>query len=295
MSLKDHIFGLVQYLVPQHLLSRLMGSLADCRISWFKKIIIAWFVHRYNVDMSDALVEDIEEYESFNAFFTRTLKADARPIVNEECAILSPADGTVSQIGIIKQGRLFQAKGHDYSLTALLGGDENRALPFLAGAFATVYLSPGDYHRVHMPVTGILREMIFIPGKLFSVNDTSVRQVPNLFARNERVVCLFDTEHGPMIVVLVGAMIVGSIVTSWAGRINPAGRGVKSVSYKGLTNKMLRLERGEELGHFELGSTVIVLFSAGKINWEETLNPGEVVQVGEKIGEGKCEKGSLIK
>ena len=286
MLFKDRFFLLVQYLVPQHLLSRLIGSLAECRIPWFKKTFIAWFVRRYNVDMSDALIDDIEAYDSFNAFFTRTLKTDARPIVNEESAILSPADGTISQIGIINQGRLFQAKGHDYSLTALLGGDEDRALPFSTGEFATVYLSPGDYHRVHMPLTGTLREMIFIPGKLFSVNGTTVRQVPNIFARNERVVCLFDTEQGPMAVVLVGAMIVGSIVTSWAGRINPQGQDVKSVLYKESPDKVVRLERGEELGHFKLGSTVIILFGAGKVNWKGTLAEGDFVRFGQTMGDG---------
>ena len=286
MPFKDRFFVLVQYLVPQHLLSRLIGSLAECRIPWFKKTFIAWFVRRYNVDMSDALIDDIEEYDSFNAFFTRTLKADARPIANEESAILSPADGTISQIGIINQRRLFQAKGHDYSLVALLGGDEDRALPFSTGKYATVYLSPGDYHRVHMPVTGTLCEMIFIPGKLFSVNDTTVRQVPNIFARNERVVCLFDTEQGPMAVVLVGAMIVGSIVTSWAGRINPQGQDVKSVLYKESPDKVVRLERGEELGHFKLGSTVIVLFGAGKVSWKGTLAEGDFVRFGQRMGDG---------
>ncbi|WP_420286908.1 archaetidylserine decarboxylase [Enterobacter sp. BNK-9] len=285
MPFKDHFFVLVQYLVPQHLLSRFIGCLAGCRILWFKRAFITWFMRRYNVDMSDALIENIEEYENFNAFFTRTLKVDARPIVNEESAILSPADGTISQIGIINQGRLFQAKGYDYSLIALLGGDEDRALPFSKGVFATVYLSPGDYHRVHMPVTGTLREMIFIPGKLFSVNDTTVRHVPDLFARNERVVCLFDTTHGPMAVVLVGAMIVGSIVTTWAGRINPPGQGVKSVLYKESANKAVRLERGEELGHFKLGSTVIVLFGSEQVNWKSELEAGDLVRFGEQLGE----------
>ncbi|MGY6028550.1 archaetidylserine decarboxylase [Phytobacter sp. AG2a] len=289
MPFKDRLFILFQYLVPQHFLSQLIGGLAECRSPWVKTLFITWFVRRYHVDMRDALVEDANEYESFNAFFTRSLKAEARPIADEERAVLSPADGTVSQVGTIKQGRLFQAKGHDYSLTALLGGDEKNALNFSSGAYATIYLSPGDYHRVHMPVAGTLREMLFIPGKLFSVNNTTVRQVPTIFARNERVVCLFDTELGPMAVILIGAMVVGSIVTSWAGRINPPGQGVKSVRYTSFAKKTIRLERGEELGHFKLGSTVIVLFGPGQVNWKSTLAAGSVVRFGEKMGERSCE------
>ncbi|QBG08948.1 phosphatidylserine decarboxylase [Klebsiella huaxiensis] len=287
MSFKNRIFVLVQYIVPKHLLSRLIGILAECRISWLKTTFITWFVHHYDVNMDDAFIEDIEDYDSFNAFFTRTLKTSVRPIPDGDRYILSPADGTISQIGNIKQGRIFQAKGHEYHLAALLGGNENHALMFSGGAFATVYLSPRDYHRVHMPVTGSLREMTFIPGKLFSVNDISVRLVPNIFARNERVVCLFDTMHGPMAIILIGAMIVGSIVTTWAGQINSQEQRVKSVRYKEFANKTFQLERGEELGHFKLGSTVIVLFGPGRVNWRYTLGAGDSVRFGQEMGSAR--------
>ncbi len=230
-SMKDRLFIISQYLLPHHLLSRLAGCVAECRVRWFKNAFTAWFARRYQVDMSQALVEDLTSYEHFNAFFTRALKADARPLDTTPGAILSPADGAVSQLGSIDHGRIFQAKGHSFSVLELLGGDPKLSAPFMGGEFATVYLSPKDYHRVHMPLAGTLREMVYVPGRIFSVNQTTAENVPELFARNERVVCLFDTERGPMAVVLVGAMIVASVETVWAGLVTPPKRELKTFSY----------------------------------------------------------------
>ena len=228
--MKSRLFIISQYLLPHHLLSRLAGCVAECRARWFKNAFTAWFAKRYQVNMSEALVEDLTAYEHFNAFFTRALKPGARPLDETPGAILCPADGAVSQLGPIEHGRIFQAKGHSFSALELLGGDPALAAPFMGGEFATIYLSPKDYHRVHMPLAGTLREMVYVPGRLFSVNQTTAENVPELFARNERVVCLFDTERGPMAVVLVGAMIVASIETVWAGLVTPP-----TVSYTHLT------------------------------------------------------------
>ena len=202
--MQQRLFILSQYLLPHHLLSRLAGCIAECRVRWFKNAFTAWFAKRYQVDMSQALVEDLTAYEHFNAFFTRALKDGARPLDQTPGAVLSPADGAVSQLGPIEHGRVFQAKGHSFSVLELLGGDAANAAPFMGGDFATIYLSPKDYHRVHMPLAGTLREMVYIPGRIFSVNQTTAENVPELFARNERVACIFDTERGPMAVVLVG-------------------------------------------------------------------------------------------
>ena len=194
--MKERLFILSQYLLPHHLLSRLAGCIAECRVRWFKNAFTQWFAKRYQVDMSQALVEDLTAYEHFNAFFTRALKDGARPLDETPGAILSPADGAVSQLGPIEHGRVFQAKGHSFSVLELLGGDAANAAPFMGGDFATIYLSPKDYHRVHMPLAGTLREMVYIPGRIFSVNQTTAENVPELFARNERVACIFDTERG---------------------------------------------------------------------------------------------------
>ena len=268
MSFKDRLFICSQYLLPHHLLSRLIGFAADCRATWFKDRLIAWFARRYQVDMREAQVE--EAYEHFNAFFTRALKDGARPLAQEPGAVLCPADGAISQLGPIEHGRIFQAKGHSYSLAELLGGDAELAAPFMGGDFATVYLSP-DYHRVHMPLAGTLREMVYVPGRLFSVNQTTAENVPELFARNERVVCLFDTERGPMAVVLVGAMIVASIETVWAGLVTPPKRELKTFRYDEAARAPIRLEKGAELGRFKLGSTAIVLFGPQQVAFNDGL------------------------
>lgn len=282
--MKQRLFILSQYLLPHHLLSRLIGCAAECRINWFKNSLTNWFVKRYNVDMSEAQVQDPTAFEHFNAFFTRALKDDARPLDNSPGAVLCPADGAISQLGKIEHGRVFQAKGHSFSVVELLGGDTERASPFMGGDFATVYLSPRDYHRVHMPLAGTLREMVYVPGRLFSVNQTTAENVPELFARNERVVCLFDTEQGPMAVVLVGAMIVASIETVWAGLVTPPRRVLKSVRYDESARTPVHLEKGAELGRFKLGSTAIVLFGPGQVQWAAELAANSSVRMGQALG-----------
>ena len=277
----DRLFILFQYLLPHHLLSRLAGCLANCTWSWVKTPFITWFVKRYQVDMSQALEENPTAYSSFNDFFTRALKPDARPLDQTSGSILCPADGAISQLGKIEHGRIFQAKGHSFSVQELLGGNAELAAPFQGGEFATVYLSPRDYHRVHMPLGGTLKEMIYVPGKLFSVNQTTAKNVPELFARNERVVCLFDTEAGPMAVVLVGAMIVASVETVWAGLVAPPSRELRSTAYGQAAPS---LEKGDEMGRFKLGSTAIVLFGPDAMRWSESLKAGDSVQMGQLMG-----------
>ena len=280
--MRDRLFIASQYLLPQHLLSRLAGGLANCTWDWVKNPFITWFVKRYQVDMSQAVEQDPTAYACFNDFFTRALLPDARPLDPDARSILCPADGAISQLGSIEHGRIFQAKGQSFSALELLGGNPAHASLFQGGQFATVYLSPSDYHRVHMPLGGTLREMIHVPGKLFSVNQTTAENVPELFARNERVVCLFDTDAGPMAVVLVGAMIVASIETVWAGLVAPPQRQIRSEQY-GASAPVL--ERGAEMGRFKLGSTAIVLFGPGHARWDEQLGAGSLVRMGQKLGE----------
>jgi phosphatidylserine decarboxylase len=282
--MKDRLFILSQYLLPHHLLSRLIGCAAECRVGWFKNRLIGWFAQQYQVNMSEAQVEDLTAFAHFNDFFTRALKDGARPLDTAPGSVLSPADGAVSQLGKIEQGRIFQAKGHSFSVIELLGGDSQRAAPFMGGDFATVYLSPKDYHRVHMPLTGTLKEMVYVPGRLFSVNQTTAENVPELFARNERVVCLFDTERGPMAVVLVGAMIVASIETVWAGLITPPKRALKTFRYDEAARAPIVLEKGAELGRFKLGSTAVVLFGPEQVQWAEGLAANSPVKMGQRLG-----------
>lgn len=284
MNLKQKVFIFFQYVFPHHLLSRLIGRLAECETPWFKNSLITWFIKRYKVDMSLAAEENPKRFQHFNDFFTRALKPGVRPIDAESNSVVSPADGAISQIGQIKHGRIFQAKGQCFSVNELLGGDSQRAKTFMGGNFCTVYLSPRDYHRVHMPVTGTLREMIYVPGRLFSVNQTTAENVPELFARNERVVCIFDTEVGPMAVVLVGAMIVASIETVWAGLVTPPKRELRSFSYANEDRQPVTLEKGAELGRFKLGSTAIVLFAANQVEWDEQLAELTCVNMGQPLG-----------
>lgn len=281
---RDKLLTLPQYFVPQHLLSRFVGWIAETRISWIKNLFIGQFAQRYQVNMSEAVQEDPLAFENFNAFFTRALKDGARNIDSAADSIVCPADGAVSQLGPINGDAVFQAKGHYYSLNELLGGDAERARPFLNGSFATIYLSPKDYHRVHMPFTGTLREMIHVPGDLFSVNTRTAENVPRLFARNERVVAIFDTEIGPMAVVLVGAMIVASIETVWAGIVAPAQRQVRVTRYGADSATPIVLEKGAELGRFRLGSTAIVCFGPGVSAWEAKFRDGSPTRMGERLG-----------
>ncbi len=277
------LFIFIQHLIPHHLFSRLTGLFAASETVWFKNLFITRFIATYGVNMSEAAEPDPTQYSCFNTFFTRALKDGARPLAQAANAVLSPADGALSALGAIHDDAIFQAKGHAFSLTTLLGGDAARAAPFRNGSFATVYLSPKDYHRVHSPLGGTLREMIYVPGKLFSVNQTTAENIPGLFARNERAVCLFDTAAGPMAVVLVGAMIVAAIETVWAGRVAPSAQGLKVSDYRNATPP-IRLNSGDELGRFLLGSTAIVLFGPGMVTWRSDLGPGSAVRMGELLG-----------
>lgn len=285
MTLSKRIFIFLQYLLPHHTLSRLIGCLANCQRPGIKNPLIRGFIKRYRVDMSLAVRQQPEDYLHFNDFFTRSLVEGARPVDDSNQGIACPADGAISQLGKIRHGRIFQAKGHDFSLVELLGGDSDRAQPFQDGQFATVYLSPRDYHRVHMPLAGTLREMIYVPGKLFSVNQTTAENVPGLFSRNERVVCIFDTEAGPMALVLVGAMIVASIETVWAGEVAPARRRLQTFNYDASASKPTSLAKGEEMGRFKLGSTAIVLFGPQVASWRDGLCAGSPVLMGENMGQ----------
>jgi len=280
----SRLFILFQYLLPQHLLSRGVGILAQNHL--FRKLFIRTFIKRYKVDLSQAKIQEVEEFDNFNAFFTRELQADARPLANVQGAIICPADGAVSQLGNITDGNLLQAKGRHYSCESLLAGDVEMAKLFRSGKFATIYLSPRDYHRVHMPMAGILKKTVYVPGQLFSVNQTTAEFVPNLFARNERLICLFDTEIGPMAVILVGAMIVAGIDTVWAGEVCPTTR-KREIIETDYTNQApaVELALGGELGRFRLGSTAIVLFPHGTMNFESSLEATSSVAMGQLLGQ----------
>jgi phosphatidylserine decarboxylase len=276
------LFIRLQYLVPQHALSRAAGWLASTKNTLIKNTFIRWFVKRYQVDMSLALEQNPLAYSCFNDFFTRALNADARPIDSNIESIVSPADGAFSQLGDIIDGRIFQAKGQECAVQELLGGDSDLAAEFTGGTFATVYLSPRDYHRVHMPYSGKLRAMISVPGELFSVNAVTAENVPRLFARNERVAAIFDTDIGPMAVILVGAMIVAGIETVWDGQIAPfASREIATSLYP---YQSIILNKGDEMGRFKLGSTAIVLFANNKMQWDKKFSAGTSTKMGEAIG-----------
>lgn len=282
MTLKTLFTVLPQYVLPHHFLSGLMSKLTHSENTPFKNLFIKSVIRLYGVNMDEAKFQSLDYYPSFNHFFTRELKDSARPIAAEANAIASPADGAISQAGAIKEGAIFQAKGHNYTALELLGGDVDRAKAFASGSFATIYLSPKDYHRLHMPLAGTLKEMVHIPGHLFSVNNATVNAVPNLFARNERVACIFDTEAGPMALVLVGAIFVSSIETVWHGVVTPPT--IRKPRVWQYQSDAPQLEKGEEMGRFNMGSTIIVLFGKDKIAWDKTLAAGESVKLGKQIG-----------
>jgi len=272
------LYVLIQYCCPQHALTKIVQWLAECRWKWFKTWAIKRLIRKYHVNASEALSENLDDYPNFNSFFTRRLKPELRPIVQGEKQIASPADGCISQAGDIQQDTLLQAKGFYYSATSLLGGNAEIAKRFHNGKFATIYLAPKDYHRVHMPLAGKLLETTYIPGDLFSVNHRTAQAVPNLFTRNERLVCLFETAAGLMAVVLVGAMLVGHIETVW-----PMRHSRKTISTEQYSTDIY-LERGAELGLFKMGSTVIVLFGKDQVDWVSSLKENTLVKVGEEIG-----------
>jgi phosphatidylserine decarboxylase len=271
---------LPQYLIPKQALTTLMGRLAGARAGGLTTSVIRWFVARYGVNMSEAAEPDVARYPSFNEFFTRALREGARPLADS--AFLCPVDGAISQFGAIAHDRIFQAKGHHYTTAALLGGDTRLAAQFDNGSFATLYLSPRDYHRIHMPCDGVLQRMIHVPGALFSVNPTTARGVPGLFARNERVVCVFESACGPFALVLVGATIVGSMATAWHGVVNPPRPGtIREWRY---APDAVRIGRGEEMGRFLLGSTVVLLFPHDSIAFDSAWAPDGAVRMGEAMG-----------
>ena len=274
--LKNDLFIKAQNLVPQHQLSRLVGKVAASENVILRRAAIEAFKAKYKIDLSIAEQTDASQYKSFNDFFTRALKDGVRSIDESDNSIVSPADGAISQIGHISDGDIFQAKGQSFS-TAKLIGDPQLAQPFKNGEFATVYLSPKDYHRVHMPFAGTLTETLYVPGELFSVNQVTAENVSGLFARNERMVCLFDTEIGRMAVVLVGAMIVAGIETVATGKVKPTGR-------IELKHHQIELKKGDELGRFYLGSTAVILFEENKVEWEALFKANSTVIMGEKLG-----------
>lgn len=270
----------LQTILPHHLINELAYLLAEKQWPWLKNWLIHRFITTNNIDMIDAIYQNPEDYSSFNDFFTRTLREGTRPLPLDPNLISSPVDGTISQIGEIKNNKIIQAKQHDYNLTALLGGNHELADIFDNGLFSTIYLDPSDYHRVHMPATGTLRKMAFIPGTLYSVNQSSVDNINNLFTRNERVISIFDTDYGPMAVIMVGAMVVGSMETVWAGEVKTGSSDITWYSYD---DASVTLARGDEMGLFKLGSTVILLFPKAAIQWLETYNPNTKIKMGSAL------------
>ena len=277
--MSDRLDVLPQYLMPKQAMTAFGGLVANHCGGELTTRIIRWFVGRYGVDMNEALDGDITHYASFNEFFTRALKPGLRP--QAKTALVCPVDGAISQFGAIEHDQIFQAKGHHYSTTALVGGDAELAAQFNDGSFATIYLSPKDYHRIHMPCDGRLLRMIHVPGELFSVNPTTARGVPGLFARNERVVCVFESALGPFVLTLVGATIVGSMATVWHGVVNPPR--VKQVREWRYADTPVRLKKGEEMGRFLLGSTVVLLFPKGSCQFNPVWAPERAVRLGEAM------------
>lgn len=278
--MRESLFIFLQHCTPQHKLSRLVGFFAKSKIRLIKNLFIRNFAKKYAVDLTDAQRQSFHDYSSFNDFFTRELKPEARPIDSRSNSIVSPADGCFSQLGRIDESRIFQAKGHHFDIEDLLA-KKDLVKQYSRGHFATVYLSPKDYHRVHMPTDGTLTSTSYVPGDLFSVNNTTAEKVSSLFARNERLVCHFDTAHGPMCVILVGAMIVAGIETVWSGSVAPAA--TRHIVHSGSAHPV-SLKKGEELGRFMLGSTVILLFPENTLNWCEHHTAGSPIKMGEAIG-----------
>lgn len=284
MSALDKTRIAFQYALPKHLISRIIGKLAAARAGWLTRALIKIFIRNFSVDMSEATEPNANKYPTFNAFFTRTLKEGARPILAERNELIQPVDGTISQIGDIEQGKMIQAKEHQFSVHDLLGGNHKLNDYFDEGDFTTIYLAPKDYHRIHMPCDATLTEMIYVPGQLFSVNPLTAKSVPNLFARNERVIAIFESEKGPFAMVLVGATIVGSIETTWAGTVTPpTGPRVRSWSYPEKGSGAIKFKQGDEMGRFKLGSTVIMLFGKDQIDFLDQVKAGHTTRMGQVL------------
>ena len=280
--MSDRLAVLPQYFFPKQALTRFAGWVSSRERGWVTTEIIRRFVLKYRVNMDEALQPDIAGYATFNDFFTRALKPGARPIADAD--LVSPVDGAISQFGVIAHDQILQAKGHNYSITAAVGGDAALAAQYEHGSFATLYLSPRDYHRIHMPLGGRLTRMTYVPGELFSVNPITARGVPGLFARNERVVCVFESARGPFVLILVGATIVGSMATVWHGVINRSrGKAVRTWTYPRQGEPEVVLKKGDEMGRFLLGSTVVMLFPKGQLNFNREWAPGRSIRLGEAM------------
>jgi len=282
--MSDRLAVLPQNLIPKQALTQLAGQIASVRGGALTTRLIQWFAHRYRVDMTEAANPDPASYATFNDFFTRELKAGARPLAKAD--LICPVDGAISQFGPINGQQIFQAKGHQYSCRALVGGDIDLAQQFENGHYATLYLSPRDYHRIHMPCDGVLRRMIYVPGELFSVNPTTARGVPGLFARNERVVCVFESSHGPWVLVLVGATIVGSMATVWHGVVN--ARRSRRLQHWRYEDGSKLIKQGEEMGRFLLGSTVVMLFPKSDLQFNPAWQPGAAIRLGELMAQRRA-------
>ena len=277
----DNLKIIAQYILPKHLFTYLAGKLASAEMGSFTTYLIKKFIKQYKINMQEAKHSEPEYFDTFNDFFTRELKAGIRPILEGNENIVMAVDGKISQLGDIKAGRLFQAKGHDFSLRELLGGSDDVSAPFDNGLFSTIYLSPQDYHRIHMPISGTLEKMIFIPGDLFSVNPLTAENVPNLFARNERAVAIFSTAVGPMAMVLVGATIVGSIETVWHGTLKAkSNKEIQTWDYQG---QDISFEKGQEMGRFKLGSTIVAVFPENSIEFPADITAGHITRLGERF------------
>ena len=284
-SLADLLKSWPLALLPHQLLSRVVRSATRWKFVFWKNTLIRLFIRHFKVDMADAEFPRAEDYPDFNGFFTRALKAGVRPIDVNPQSLISPVDGCVSGAGAITNGRLLQAKGRDYSLNTLLGGNETRALPFEGGKFVTLYLSPRDYHRIHMPCSGSLLETTYVPGRLYSVAPHTARAIPDLFTRNERLVTLFETDIGPIAMILVGAIFVSCMETTWAGVVNPdMGMALQTRRFDQPGDLPVELQPGDEMGRFNMGSTVILLTGPDRIEWVSSLCNGQPVHMGEAIG-----------
>ncbi len=271
--------------LPHQRLSRIVRKATRWRTGWWKNLLIRVFSRHFRVDLSEARIQRPEDFPDFNSFFTRALRPGVREMPEDPAAIACPVDGSISELGNIRDGSLIQAKGREYSLETLLGGDANRANPFRNGKFVTLYLSPRDYHRIHMPVAGRLRETCYVPGRLFSVAPHTTRAIPGLFTRNERLCAIFDTAAGPMAMVLVGAIFVSCIETVWEGVVNPVpGRPLAVRHFPDTGLPPVELQRGEEMGRFNMGSTVILLYCHDRVDWLDDLQAGESVQLGDVLG-----------